>query len=298
MLLLITGSADGTSDRIVSQIGEGVFRFNYDLWRDYDVTVTPDYWSIKNPLGHKIDSESASACFWWKALSYFPGATDRHVKAEVKYFMRDLYGWFQSRGMAKGNPPEYHNTFGKMTILGKAKQYFRVPETAFSIGLNNLNHLNENLIVKSMSSEISDEDSVLMTTEIPDLKSLDPQFPWFIQDKIESLWDVTVFLCNGAIFAFKRSREELSGVDWRAEQNFKFEEQEWFPFELASDNAANLKKFAQDLGLEFGRFDFMSDRSNLEELYFLEVNASGQWVFLDIENRYGLLKAVTDWLKN
>ena len=296
--MLITGSADGTSDRIVSQIGDVTFRFNYDLWRDYDVTVTPGYWSISNPSGRKIDSDTASACFWWKALSYFPGATDRHAKAEVKYFMRDLYGWFQSRGLAKGNAPEYHSAFGKMTILGRAKEYFQVPQTAFSIGLNGLDHMDEDLVVKSMSSEISDDNSVLMTTEIPSLESLDPKFPWFIQHKIKSLWDVTVFLCNGSLFAFKRSREALSGVDWRAEQNFKYEEQEWFPFELTPGNAANLLGLAQELNLEFGRFDFMSAASNLEELYFLEVNATGQWVFLDIENRYGLLKAVTDWLRS
>ena len=33
------------------------------------------------------------------------------------------------------------------------------------------------------------------------------------------------------------------------------------------------------------------------ELSFLEVNANGQWVFLDIMDQYGLLNCVIDWLK-
>ena len=35
MLLLITGSLDATADRLVAEYGEGLFRFNFDLWRDY-----------------------------------------------------------------------------------------------------------------------------------------------------------------------------------------------------------------------------------------------------------------------
>ena len=33
------------------------------------------------------------------------------------------------------------------------------------------------------------------------------------------------------------------------------------------------------------------------ELVFLELNATGQWVFLDIENKYGLLSHVVEWLR-
>lgn len=210
--------------------------------------------------------------------------------------MRDLYGWFQTRGLTKGNSPDYHNKFGKMTILGLAKAHFAVPKTAFSIGLNQIAGLGDDLIVKSMSSQLADDNSVLMTTAIPGVENLDPKFPWFLQSRIESAWDVTIFLCGINLFAFKRSREGLTGVDWRVDQDFNYEKQEWFPFELTTENAAKLLALAGDLEIEFGRFDFMSNGSNLADLIFLEVNATGQWVFLDIENRYGLLETVAGWL--
>ncbi len=212
--------------------------------------------------------------------------------------MRDLYGWFLLRGMTKGNSPDYHNRFAKMTVLGIAMNFFRIPETAFSIGLTGLESLGRDLIVKSQSSEISDERTVMTTTAIPSLDALDPKSPWLIQDRVESTWDVTVFLCGSRLFAFKRSREGLSGVDWRTEQDFNYENQEWFPFVLTSQNSKNLLSCAKELDLEFARFDFMSDRDDLTSLIFLEVNANGQWMFLDIENRYGLLEAVTDWLRS
>ena len=42
MLFLITNSIDDTSDEIVRRVGESrVFRFNIDLWRDYEIRVDP-----------------------------------------------------------------------------------------------------------------------------------------------------------------------------------------------------------------------------------------------------------------
>lgn len=297
MLLLITGAADGTSDRLVVNYGDGVFRFNYDLWHQYKVVFTTEYWSIENPVGLKIDSSEATACFWWKALQYYPGNEDRAIKEEVKYFLREIYSWFKLRGLAKGNSPYYHNDLGKINILSIAKKYFPIPNSAYSVGLIGLSNFSDRLIVKSLASSQSDDKSVLMTTSIPSLDTLDPNFPWFVQDEIESDWDVTIFMCDSRLFAFKRSRIGMDGIDWRTQQDFTFEDQEWFPFDLTEETTDSLLSLSAELGVEFGRFDFMAERDDLSKLFFLELNASGQWVFLDIENRYGLVDSVVSWLK-
>ena len=128
-------SGDGTSDKIVSEYGsENVFRFNFEMWKAYKVSYSPDYWSITNPVGHTITSESATVAFWWKTFTSAP-PLDKHTLAEIKYFLKDLYGWFISRGLAKGNAPDFHNKFGKLNILSFAKEYFAIPPTLFSIGL-------------------------------------------------------------------------------------------------------------------------------------------------------------------
>jgi hypothetical protein len=278
--------------------GEGVFRFNFDLWHQYKVVYTPEGWSIENPVGLKINSQIATACFWWKALQYYPGNVDRAIKEEVKYFLREIYGWFRLRGLVKGNSPNFHDYMGKVTILGIAKKFFPIPTSAYSVGLIGLDSFRDKLIVKSLASAQADDKSVLMTTSVPSIASLDPKFPWFIQDEIESEWDVTIFLCGTTLFAFKRSRAGMDGLDWRTEQDFKFEAQEWFPFNLSEEISANLLSLASELEVEFGRFDFMSDREDLNNLFFLELNSAGHWMFLDIENRYGLADAVVSWLKS
>jgi len=295
MLLLITGSLDGTSDRIVSRIGSNVFRLNYDLWKDYRISFTEEGWEIVNPEGLTITSETVSRAYWWKAFSFWPSSQDKFITAEVKYLFKDIYGWCLDRGLTIGNPIDFHNRFGKMSILNLAKRYFSVPKTLVTIRGHGLDTLpSVDIVAKSLASEVSDKGTFLHTTSVS-REQLDIEYPWYLQEKIHSNWDVTIFYCAEKIFAFRRSRRNLKGLDWRAEQNFFYEEQEWFPFTPDSKIKKSLAMLSRDMGVEFGRYDFMERQDG--ELEFLEYNANGQWVFLDIEDKYGLLDSVADWLR-
>ena len=78
-------SGDGTSDQIVYKYGtEDVFRLNYDIWSEYDVTYSPDYWSITNPSGHKITSKTATKAFWWKTFMALPDF-EKHISNLMFY---------------------------------------------------------------------------------------------------------------------------------------------------------------------------------------------------------------------
>ena len=294
MLLLITGSIDGTADLLVSRLSGQVFRLNYDRWHQYDFRYSPGGWSIRNPAGLTISSETATRCLWWKAFAYST-QHDRMIKEEVKYVLRDLYGWFSSRELAKGNSPYLHHSLGKINILSFAQDFFPIPATAFSIGLKSLDDIGEQpLVTKSLSSEVSSEGKVLLTTEIPGLDVLDPSYPWFLQSRVDSDWDVTVFQCGDRVFSFRRSREGMEGIDWRSTQDFTGRTEEWLPFELESSDREKLLALSVRLGVDFGRYDFMISLDG--ELVFLEFNANGQWVFLDFQDKFGVADAVVEYL--
>lgn len=296
MLLLFSGSYDGTVDRIVLSYGDDVFRVNYDLWQEYDLSFTEHDWVIRNPAGREISSETVSRAYWWKAFSFFT-QDDKYVQAEVKYTLRDIYGWCQARGLAKGNSIDYHNRLGKMTILGLAREYFTVPETLVTFRKFNASRLDGSQVVaKSLASELSDSKGALMTTQV-DIRQIDPAFPWYLQSKIDSAWDITVFFCNGQSFPFRRSRAGLSGLDWRADQNLGTLVEEWEPMALGSTFANKMLSLSNKLGVEFGRYDFMTV-GDTDDLVFLEFNANGQWVFLDPFDKHGLLDCVTNWLRS
>jgi len=293
VILLLTGSLDGTSDLLVRRLGKDIFRFNYDLFKDYELAFTPDAWSIKNPAGHSISSDTVTAAFWWKAFNYFLIDEDPFIVEEVKYVFRELYNWCRLQGLTKGNHHDFHNRLGKMNLLNIAAKYFPVPKTLATFRLGGVDDLSGSKIVaKSFSSGLTVTNRALMTTEV-DSARLDPNYPWFLQELIESSADVTVFVCGEKLFAYERDRSSLKGLDWRAEQSFKPDIKEWARVGLRPEQESAVRAFCKAIDVDWGRLDFM--RSG-DTFIFLEFNANGQWVFLDYSDEDQLVESVCNYL--
>ena len=294
MLLLITGSEDGTSDLLVNQIGnENVFRFNYDLFKDYQLEFRPNYWEIKNPAGHSIDSNSVTSAFWWKAFNFYLVDEDKFVIEEVKYIFREIYHWCRLRGIAKGNPHDFHNHMGKINILSTASKYFKIPDTLVTLQLAGMSQLNnKSIVAKSLTSGLITTNKALFTTKV-NTDLLSPNYPWYLQELIDSDADVTIFICGDRLFSYSRNRGDLKGLDWRSEQNFDTTKKEWLEFPLEATDIFAIKNFCNEINVDWGRMDFMTSTNGL---VFLEFNANGQWVFLDYSNEVGLIAAVIDYL--
>ena len=295
MLLFISGSADGTVDRLIHAIDEPVFRLNHDLLDQYQIFFDPKGWSISDPTGRTITSETVSRVFWWKAFHYFRSDLDQMVKAEFKYILREIYGWSLSRGIVKGNPPSWHEYNGKINIQTLAESVgFPCPQTAVFVGSSRVEGMPDDLVAKSLSSQPASDGKVLYTTRVKN-GSFHPRFPWFIQTEVESDWDVTVFICGSQFWAFKRNRSDLPGIDWRTEQDMDKLGNCWEFFQLREADISRLNALNERLKVEIGRHDFMIDR-HTGELVFLEFNATGQWVFLDYNDVYNLVGSVAKWL--
>ncbi len=295
MLLLLTGSGDGTSDLLVSELGSSrVFRFNYDLYNEYSLELSPTYWKISNPAGHSIDSNSVTSAFWWKAFNFYIMNQDDFIVEEVKYIFREIYHWCRIRGLVKGNPHDFHNHMGKVNILNLASKYFLVPETLISFKLAGLENLQaDGIVAKSLTSGLTTTNKALFTTAVKK-ETLHPDFPWFIQEKIDSDADLTVFICGERFFCYEKDRSKLIGLDWRSEQSFDVNKKEWFRFQPSDKLLKSLNGFCREMNIDWGRIDLMRT-ANGDEV-FLEFNANGQWVFLDYSGEDELVKTVANYL--
>ncbi len=293
MLLVLTASYDGTSDLIFNEINDKAFRFNFDIYKEYDVELKPNFWRIRNPVGLEITSETASACFWWKVTNY-KANEDEFLNEEIKYIFREIYNWFYHRSLAKGTPPDFHNRNGKIHILSIANKYFKTPETFTGWGFNKTPNINsKDVVAKSLSSGLTATNRALFTTKV-DVTKLHPEYPWYLQEAISAEFDTTVFICGESKYGFQRSRESLKGLDWRSEQDFNATD-EWTSRELSTKENNAIDALCNDLKVTWGRIDFLERNG---ELIFLEYNANGQWVFLDYENKVGLVKEVCRYLLN
>lgn len=292
MLLVITGSHDSSAGLLFSR-GLNAFRLNFDLFHEYQFEISPIGWKITDPTGRTISSKTATRCWWWKAFN-FGTDLDPYVSEEVKYCFRELYAWFATHGIVKGNPSDFHRQFGKMKILSIASEFFTIPETkacwGFPVGSDLLEA--EAVVAKSLASGLITTNKALFTTEV-DQHRLAPNFPWYLQEKIQAEEDVTVFVCGDKIFPFYRSRAGMTGLDCR-NQGFQFGESDgWLPITLTENEIAAIESFNEKMEIQWGRMDFLRSGG---KLIFLELNANGQWAFLDEQEEVGLVQSVINYL--
>lgn len=294
MILLFANSEDGTADLLVRTLGTGVFRYNFDLFSQYEIEFSPSFWKVSNPAGFSISSKTVSRMFWWKAFVKSETALDNFFKEEQKYVFRELYNWGRLRGLTRGNPPDFHNRMGKVIILDLATRFFRIPRSAVCLGRTAIASLAScsGVVVKSLSSAPTSDKRALYTSRI-ELNQLDEHYLWFIQEEVVSEADITVFLCGSKFFFFQKSRKKLKGIDWRAEQTLEDLNGNWELFSPSISFENRLKEFSTLLGVNWGRFDFLAEA---EDPIFLEFNANGQWVFLDYSGAHGLVAEVARYL--
>jgi glutathione synthase/RimK-type ligase-like ATP-grasp enzyme len=175
--------------------------------------------------------------------------------------------------------PNIERYVGKIVQMTIAKTYFNVPN--WSVELNN--RLSDGICVaKSLSTALTSNNKIIYTTKVIKEK-LDVKYPWYLQDLIEAELDITIVYIDGKSFAYELMRKK-DLIDWRKEINK--EKQEWKIHEISIDFENAIIAYMSRLSLKFGRLDFLFNSGNY---YFLEVNPNGQWAWLDLENKNGLM---------
>jgi hypothetical protein len=298
MLFIYTTSFDTTVDLLVHRIGgEGCFRFNFDLWRDYRIEVDADGFRISDPTGRRIDDRLTTKVLWrkpfqTKELGRESAVSDQdaYCEAELWYALREIVNLLWAQGKIVLVEPRADSRVGKFVQARAARRHFSVPEFEFRRGRVGTRFDDRPIIVKSLTSDsIGGGDRVLYATRAKE-SELDPKFPWMVQEYVEADKDVTVAFVRDRLFAFELSRDGFLDrtIDWR-ELPVDATAGNWRPHSLPPECEQAVFRFMQDMGLHFGRLDFLvrGDR-----YWFLEVNPNGQWAWLDAEGKHGLLDKV------
>ena len=290
MLLILTGSLDGSVDLIVNKAPIDVFRFNIDLVNEYELVLEPDFWSISNPSGARIDSNTATRAWWWKAFNYGLNQ-DPMYREEVKYIFREIYAWFGRRELIVGNPPDFENRFGKIAQLEQATEILPTLPTSLRINRQFPEALIKSAISKPLTSTMDAKGRVRQTTDVSGM-DLDPSYPWLLQELTDAISDITVHVLGDELSGYKRSRANLSGLDWRPEQFTSSEK--WTSVEIPEKYSIGISKFMKVAKSNWGRLDFLEISPG--EWIFLEYNANGQWGFLEQNCPTGLPERIANFL--
>jgi hypothetical protein len=115
--------------------------------------------------------------------------------------------------------PEGDRRLGKVAQMRMAADLFFVPPWSVTSGLppHTSNHVVKTLVPEMIEGERL---GFVYTAPIPSGASLDPRYPWFVQEARPGGRDATVVYIAGKCFGFEvdQSREE-TGVDWRVHIN-------------------------------------------------------------------------------
>lgn len=317
--LIFTNSYDLAVNRLVRRLGgDRVFRFNVDLWPDYAIRIDEGDFLIENPTGRTVGRGDVAKLYWRKPISRFrlkghadpaantwrrrvadlvwrrgtartgPTPVERYLEEEIHYAVREIKNLLWNDGKVVLVEPAAYMRLGKLVQMERAGKYFDVPPYEFALNQKRPAHLARKRVVKSLTSERVGEETFLWTTPV-DEGTLDPASPWFVQDLIEAKLDVTVACVRGRAFAFALDRSSFRGqtLDWRevGEQTTPL----WGPYALPSEIEDNVLTYMHDVKLDYGRLDFLYDGARY---WFLEVNANGEWDWLDPYGTAGVLEAI------
>ena len=286
-LLIITNSFDLTTDLLLDKLeGQSVFRLNFDQFSRYKLRMDRKGFDISDPIGRSISSTFIHKAYWrtpFNAPAEEEYAREPFVDAELRYVLSEIVNFLWMKDQLVLVEPYAERRSGKLVQLRYAEQHFAVPEYAVSL---NSGPRQGRMVVKSLSSALVGG-AAFFTTRV-DTSALSLRFPWFVEAEIVARADVTIVFVRGKLFSYSLERSFLDeAVDWRQSISPM---QEWHLVQIPSDLACAIRDYMQVLRLDYGRLDFLLDDDG--HYWFCEVNPNGQFAWLDLQDRDGLLSAV------
>jgi len=99
--------------------------------------------------------------------------------------------------------------------------------------------------------------------------------PVLLQQEIQRVSDIRVTVIGGRCFSVRIESDDPYVVDWRKPSG----RLTYRPFELDKDTEGKCREMLDQLGLIYGAFDFIESKNG--DLFFLEVNPTGEWAWLE-----------------
>lgn len=303
-ILIITHSADNTSTQIVinhiREAGGEAIRFDvdrYPLETNLTTSFQNNRWRILLDTGSDVHNlDDVTAVWYRRSFNLGKGLQtvidQEYLRATVEEIKRTLMGMLEGLNcfhMARHSV--YRRLDSKEEQLKVAvRNGLLIPDTCIS---NNPEQVNQfiqqqggNVISKMQSSFAiyrEAEEHVVFTNAVTadHLQELDKlrYCPMVFQQQVEKKLELRVTIVGREIFAFSIDSQRLANaqVDWRKEGVKMVND--WQPYTLPEEIQTKLLAFMDEYGLNYGAIDLILTPD--DKYYFLEVNAAGEFFWLD-----------------
>jgi hypothetical protein len=302
MHLLLAESLDVTADMIVDGLGDRVVRVNNDRLADQEIQITQGGFSIRDSFGREVNNQNLQTLILRKFRRRPLNASDEQVYAfrEHTRALESLLDWITWVSPEKVPINPFHMyRVSKFNMCDVAKKYFSVPAWAFSNRPSNSGL--KDAVLKNLcgmpfsDSKKGEESPTFVYVQPVDTEELADGWPWYLQEKIDARFDLTVAYIAGKTFGMKLDRSSFEGVDWRKHIGTTTGEH-WVHVSLPGWFHEKIDKYMLELGLDYGRLDFLASQDDLSDVKFLEVNPHGQWAWMDLQKNKGIYSTMMEFL--
>lgn len=299
-VLIITNTIDLTSDYIINKFSDKFifFRFNTDRFYDYNIEVTPESTIIE----YKDHSSSINIlkcdALYYRKIS-LPDLNDYEVKYRQlmqREMLTVIDGIAETTGKtAITRPSILRRADNKVVQLKIAKEIgFTLPDSLITNSdLSASGFCNKAMsIVKPISfGKIIDINRVgfIQTNLVNNDQELEglSSSPAYFQSYVSKDYEIRLTIVKEQLFGVRI--DSTDKVDWRKENAVI----QYSKIDIPSDLAEKCLKMMERLNLNFAAFDFIVRG---EEYYFLELNANGQWLWLEEKLDLTISEAIVNCL--
>ena len=310
MILIVTRKDDVHADVVtleLDKLGEAYFRLNTEAIDEYDITLSPKKATlVHRATDRRLCSESVKSVYLRRrSIPEFPIDTGyaSFVQSEWKGLLRNMWVLLASAFWIS-HPDAIEQTSDKIAQLRLAREIgFEIPETILTNSIVSVNQLQNKcgeLIYKAIhSGEINrSTGQVIYTSSLkPDLLSNDHtrEFqvcPAFYQPRIPKDYEVRVTVVGTRVFATKIDSQISveTSLDWRRYGGGNLRHG---PYELEQPVADKCVEVVRSFKLEFGAIDLIKNKAGY---VFLEINANGQWAWIEACTKYPIARSVAELL--
>ena len=306
--LIISNTIDFSTDLICIELEErglNYLRINRDKFLEYRITYDLERNNILiivNERVYKISDEKLKAIYFRAPVflrnNKTYGLDQQLYRNQWSSFIRNLVVFDKCQWI--NHPQDTYIAENKMYQLKIAREVdLIVPKTIVTnIASQNIES-EKKFIVKSLDTALfynNDEELFTYSTCINgrDLKKYDLRSaPIIIQDFIENKIDIRVTTVGNKVFPVQilKNKQGIDG-DWRKTSK---ELLEYVPVSLPFDLVSKIIKLMNRLNLKFGGIDLMLVN---DTYYFVEVNPTGEWGWLQFSTNVNLAKVIVDYLEN
>lgn len=303
-ILIITHSADNTSTQIVidniQKAGGEAIRFDVDRY-PLEASITTSYengrWRVLLDTGSAVhELEEVTAVWYRRSYNLGKGLQTvidaEYLPATIGEVKRTLLGMLEGLDCFQlSRHSVYRRLDSKEEQLKVAvRNGLLIPHTCISNNpavVSRFIEAQRGPVISKMQSSFAiyreAAEHVVFTNEVTagHLQELDKlQYcPMVFQQQVEKKLELRVTIVGREVFAFSIDSQKVANarVDWRKEGANMVHE--WQPYQLPGEVQAKLLSFMDAYGLNYGAIDLILTPD--DQYYFLEVNAAGEFFWLD-----------------